>query len=130
MAFSHLMSCIFGRARGHRPYTYLSPLNGLSPCTPFMPFVPFVPLNGLSPCTPFMPFVPFVPFVAKLPSPVSPLPSHLSPLPSHLLPKGVGPGGLTTDYCLKHFPSRIAPSNRAQVESETIGLGATVSESV
>ena len=31
---SPLASCIFGRAQGHRPYTYRSPLNGLSPVAP------------------------------------------------------------------------------------------------
>ena len=53
-------SCIFGRAQGHRPYTYRSPLNWLSP---------FVPLNWLSlSCTPLVPFV-----ASPLASPVSPL---------------------------------------------------------
>ena len=49
----------------------------------------FVPLNGLSPCTPFVPSVPFVAF-SRLTSPGSPLASCLLPLafcgllPSHL----------------------------------------------
>ena len=92
---SRLLSRIFGRARGHRPYPPCSPLNWLSPsCIPFVPFVPFVaklpsflshlpsrifgrarrhrpyppcsPLNWLSPSC-----IPFVPFVAKLPSALS-----------------------------------------------------------
>ncbi len=49
VAFS---SCIFGRAQGHRPYTYRSPLNWLSlSCTPLVPFVASPLASPVSPLT-------------------------------------------------------------------------------